>query len=65
MTKLEVAKDIIKSYIGSGQTYEGLYDIMEINSGNKEVLFEHINIIISIFQDAKKQLEEEKMKGDK
>lgn len=59
MTELEVAKDIIKSYIGRGQAYEGLYDIMEINSGNKEVLVEHINAVIGIFQKAKKQLEEE------
>lgn len=60
MTELEVAKNIIITYIGKGQTHDGLYDIMEINSGNKEVLLEHINTIISIFQDAKKQLEEDK-----
>lgn len=64
MTELEVAKEIIIAFIGKDPSPRGLYEIFEIQSGNNKLLLEHINVIIRIFEKAKKQLEEE-MKGDK
>ena len=37
---------------------DGAYDIMQINSGNKEVLADHIKAIKSILEKALKELEE-------
>lgn len=64
MSELDVAKEIIVAFIGKDSSPRGLYEIFEIQSGNDKLLLEHINMIIRIFEKAKKQLEEE-MKGDK
>lgn len=59
MSELDVAKKIIIAFIGKDQSPRGLYEIFEIQSGNDKLLLEHINVIIRIFEKAKKQLEEE------
>lgn len=59
MSELDVAKQIIVGFIGKDLSPRGLYEIFEIQSGNDKLLLEHINVIIRIFEKAKKQLEEE------
>lgn len=49
---LQVAKDIILTYLGSTKTLDGLYDIYEIKHGNKDVLLQHLKAMDSIFQSA-------------
>lgn len=61
---IDIAKEIVVSFIGQHQTPRDIYEIYEIQSGNDKLLLEHINLIIRIFEKAKEQLEEE-MKGDK
>lgn len=59
MSELDVAKEIIVAFIGKDLSPRGVYEIFEIQSGNDKLLLEHINLIIRIFEKAKKQLEEE------
>ena len=61
MTELELTKDIIIAFLSKYQTPEGLLDICEINTGNKECLLDHIMALIEIFNKAKEQL----LEGDK
>ena len=64
MTELDVAKQIIVAFMGKDASPRGLYEIFEIQSGNDKLLLEHINVIIRIFEKAKKQLEEEGKDND-
>lgn len=64
MTELDVAKQIIVAFIGKDSSPRGLCEIFEIQSGNDKLLLEHINVIIRIFEKAKKQLEEEGKDND-
>ena len=56
---LQVAKDIILTYLGAKETPDGLYDIYEIKHGNKDVLLQHLKALDSIFQSAIKEIEGE------
>ena len=57
MTELEIAKNIIISYLSTNVTAENMYVIYELRNGNNKELLEHIKALISIFQKAKEQLE--------
>lgn len=57
MKELDLAKDIIITYLSKYQTPDGLYDVFEINSNNKEILKSHLESLIKIFIKAKEQLE--------
>ena len=54
---LQVAFDIIMTYLGAKETPDGLYDIYEIKQGNKDVLLQHLKAMDSIFQSAIKEIE--------
>ena len=54
---LQIAKDIILTYLGAEETPDGLYDIYEIKNGNKEVLMQYLKALDSIFQSAVEELE--------
>ena len=58
---LQVAKDIILTYLGAKETPDGLYDIYEIKHGNKDVLLQHLKAMDSIFQSAIEVLEGDNM----
>lgn len=62
--ELDVAKSIIRNHLDTNLNIDSASSIYDIQSGNKEILLSHIDACISIFNKAKKQLEEE-MKGDK
>ena len=62
--ELNVAKSIIRNHLYTNLNIDSLNALYEIDNGNKELLLAHIEAIISIFKNAKEQLEEE-MKGDK
>lgn len=49
---LQVATDIILTYLKEKETPDGLYDIYEIKHGNKDVLLQHLKAMDSIFQSA-------------
>ena len=57
MTELEVAKNIIISYLSTNVTAESIYVVYELRNGNNKELLEHIKALINIFQKAKEQLE--------
>lgn len=49
---LQLAKDILLTYLKEKETPDGLYDIYEIKNGNKDVLLQHLKAMDSIFQSA-------------
>lgn len=57
---IEIAKEIVVSFIGQHQTSRDIYELYEIQSGNNKVLLDHINAMIYVLESAKKQLEEDK-----
>lgn len=61
--ELDVAKSIIRNHLNTNLDPDSVSAIYNIQSGNKEILLSHIDVCISIFNKAKKQLEEE-MKGN-
>ena len=56
---LQLANDILFTYLKEKETPDGLYDIYEIKNGNKEVLLQHLKALDSIFQSAIKEIEGE------
>ena len=58
---LQVAFDIIMTYLGAKEIPDGLYDIYEIKQGNKDVLLQHLKAMDSIFQSAIEELEGDNM----
>lgn len=60
---VEVAKGIICAYLSTNITPESISAMYEIRRGNNEELLCHIKAIISIFESAKIDLEEE-LKND-
>lgn len=61
--ELDVAKRIIRNHLNTNLNIDSLDALYEIDNDNKELLLAHIDAVISIFKNAKEQLEEE-MKGD-
>ena len=61
--ELDIAKRIIINHLNTNLNPDSVSAIYNIQSGNKEILLSHIDACISIFNKAKKQLEEE-MKGN-
>lgn len=59
---VETAKKIILTYLGSELTFEGLRELYDIQSGDKEVLLRHIKALESIFTQAREDLEND-LKG--
>lgn len=59
MTSLECAKHIISVYLSNNLTPCNVEEILYINSGDKNVLKEHIISLQRIFTDALKELEDE------
>lgn len=55
-TELEIAKEMIIAYLSKDPNIYGVREILEISSGNKEVLLAHIDALLGIFQGAKDQL---------
>lgn len=55
-----IAKAVILAYLGNGLKPEGLYDIYEINRGNKKVLLGHIMALKTIFEKAIEEIENER-----
>lgn len=56
---VKVAKSIIISILANNDnpTADGMYEIFQIQSGNKEILIEHIKAIRNIMDKALKELE--------
>lgn len=59
MNELDFVKQMISTYLAAEQKPDGLYDLFEINNGNKRLLLGHIDTLIKIFNKAKEQLEKE------
>ena len=59
LSELGVAKNMIINYLNNGENADSLYAIFQIQQGDKEELLEHIEAILSIFIEAKEQLEKE------
>lgn len=57
--ELDFARGMIINYLNNGENANSLYAIFQIQQGDKEELLEHIEAILSIFSEAKKQLEKE------
>ena len=57
--ELDVAKYMIISYLNTNINGDSLSALFAIQQGDKEELLEHIEAILSIFSEAKKQLEKE------
>ena len=58
-----VAKEVICAYLSTNITPEGCSAIYNIRSGDKSELLSHVKAMISIFESAKIDLEEE-LKND-
>ena len=59
LSELDVAKYMIISYLNNNINADSLSALFAIQQGDKEELLEHIKAILSIFSEAKKQLEKE------
>ena len=57
--ELDFARGMIINYLNNGENADSLYAIFQIQQGDKEELLEHIEAILSIFIEAKNQLEKE------
>lgn len=57
--ELIISKDIIIAYLGHTLKATNINEIYDIQSGNKEVLYEHIKALYNIFGKAKDDLEKE------
>ena len=57
--ELMISKDVIIAYLGYALKATNINEIYEIQSGNKEVLYEHIKALYNIFGKAKDDLEKE------
>lgn len=57
MNELQLAKKIIVTFLGNSLTPDSMYDLYEINSGNDDLLLEHIKALKKIFEVAIEQLE--------
>lgn len=55
-----IARAVILAYLSNGMRPDGLYDIYEINHGNKEVLLGHVMALKGIFEKAIKEIEDDK-----
>lgn len=58
-TDLEIAKDIIVTYLGKNINIDSADAIYRINSGDKVELLAHIKAIATIFKRAIEELKEE------
>jgi hypothetical protein len=61
MENVGIARDMIIAYLGrpDNVTQQGLLELLEIQSGNKEILLGHIKAVRNIFTDAIQELEKE------
>ena len=50
--EVETAKRVITTFLGTGSNGESMYDLYEINHGNKKMLLEHTKALASIFSVA-------------
>ena len=50
--EIEVSKDIIVKYLKSSLTARGIYELLEIQNGGKELLYDHIKALYDIFGKA-------------
>lgn len=60
MINKQVAKSVIKAYLGQRMSPDNTYALYEINSGNDDLLLEHIKALRYIFGEAIKEIEESK-----
>ena len=63
--EVETAKNIICTFLGTGENADSLYDLYEINRGNKKMLLEHVKALASIFSVAYADLLKEVENDDK
>lgn len=57
--ELDFARGMIINHLSTGENADSFYAIFQIQQGDKEELLGHIEAILSIFSEAKKQLEKE------
>lgn len=59
MTSREMAMAVwfIQCILSKDGTADGLYDLMEIQSGNTEILLNHLKAVVNIMNVAIKELE--------
>lgn len=57
--ELIISKDVIIAYLGHTLKAININEMYDIQSGNKEVLYEHIKALYNIFGKAKNDLEKE------
>ena len=57
--ELMISKDVIFAYLGETLNANNISVMYDIQSGNKEVLYEHIKALYNIFGKAKDDLEKE------
>ena len=62
MSELEVATNVIRTYLSKNINIESLNDLYEINIGNKKILKSHIDALKNIFEKASMELD--KVLGD-
>ncbi len=63
-TDLEIAKDIIVTYLSKSINIDSANAIYKINGGDKVELLEHIKAIANIFKRAIEELKEEENVSD-
>lgn len=64
---VELSKHFVETILAhqAEPTAEGLAELFEIKSGNKEILLEHLKAITNIMNHAIKELEEKNKNGTK
>ena len=62
---VKTAIGFIQLIIGNEPTAEGIYELFEINNGNKKVILEHLKAINSIVSKAIEELEGENVSTSK
>ena len=62
---VKTAIGFIKLIIGNEPTAEGIYELFEINNGNKKVILGHLKAINSIVSKAIEELEGENVSTSK
>lgn len=60
MKNKEIAKAVILSYIGSSLSAESMRIIYDIRAGDNELLLDHVKALHHIFENAIKEIENEK-----
>ncbi len=60
MTSLQVAMQVIEAYLGKDLTPDGLYDLLQIHSGNKKTIRGHLSALATIFKEALEEFDNDR-----